>query len=258
MNAADIAAYIGAAAWLPQIGTWIHSYFVSPRVTIMPATEAEVGFTSMGPIFNIRMAFSADRKSAILDGLDLVLKHADGESRLLRWVGLYVTLSEIRDEAGKRQIASRDETPVALKIGTESLVERVVRFQEPRYHESVRPLLNNLVAHFNFLKQSGDTDYVGKVLSSKECYEMLEARKSALWWKAGRYDIEVRLGSPSKVALTKLHCFFELTPVDVENLRRNLDTLDAELRNVINSNVPESKPEPVNWNWANVGVRRAG
>jgi len=120
MNAADIAAYIGAAAWLPQIGVWIHGYFVTPRVTVLPGAEAEVGFTSYGPIFNVRMAFSADRKDAIIDGLEVMLKHADGDTRTLRWAGLSETFSEIRDDAGNRQVVSRDESPVALKIGTNS------------------------------------------------------------------------------------------------------------------------------------------
>jgi len=48
MTPAEIAAYIGAAAWLPQIATLIYRYFVQPVVTIIPDKYAEVGFTSLG------------------------------------------------------------------------------------------------------------------------------------------------------------------------------------------------------------------
>jgi hypothetical protein len=258
MNAADIAAYIGAAAWLPQIGGWIHGHFVAPLITIIPATEAEIGFTTYGPIFNIRMAMSSDRKDAIIDGFELTLRHADGESRTLRWSGLYETFSEISDAAGNTQVVrSRDQEPIALKIGTESLVEKFVRFQEPRYHETLRPLLTNLIAHFNFVKESGDPDYVSKILASKELHAVLEARKAAFWWKPGRYDLEINLSSPTKVALKGPGYFFVLTPVDIAQLRRNLTVIDTQLRDVIQSNLPDFQAAPINWNWATARVSRA-
>ena len=62
-------------------------------------------------------------------------------SRTLRWAGLYEAFSEIRDDAGNRQIVSREDAPVAIKVGTQSLVEKYVRFQESRYQEETRPLL---------------------------------------------------------------------------------------------------------------------
>jgi hypothetical protein len=63
-------------------------------------------------------------------------RHEDGDARVFRWAGLSETFSEIRDNAGNRQVVSREQTPIALKIGTESLVEKFVRFQEPRYQET--------------------------------------------------------------------------------------------------------------------------
>jgi hypothetical protein len=139
MTPAEIAAYIGAAAWLPQIATWAYRKFVQPAVTIVPDKYAEVGFTPFGPIFNVRMAFSTENKDLIVDGFELLLRHSDGDTRTLRWSGLSETFSEITDAAGNRQVVSRDQTPIALKIGTESLIEKFVRFQEPRYHEIDRP-----------------------------------------------------------------------------------------------------------------------
>src|SRR5690348_9666774 len=58
MKPEEIAAYIGAAAWLPQIITWLYRGIVRPSVRLVPNQYAEAGFTSLGPIFNLRMAFS--------------------------------------------------------------------------------------------------------------------------------------------------------------------------------------------------------
>ena len=156
MTAAEFAAYIGAAAWLPQIAAWIYRVLAKPKITIVPDRYADVGFTSYGPIFNIRMAFTADRKGAIIDGFELDLRHADGDVRTLRWSGLSETFSEITDAMGNRQIVGRDQTPIALKIWTESLVEKIVRFQEPRYHETVRPALFAPRRSIQFLETKGN------------------------------------------------------------------------------------------------------
>jgi len=198
MTPTEIAAYIGAAAWLPQIGTWIYRSVVSPVITIVLERTAEVGFTSLGPIFNVRMAFSSDRKDAIIDGFELVLRHENGDERNFRWSGITETFSEIRDNAGNRQVVSRDQTPIALKIGTESLVEKFVRFQEPKYHDTVRPSMLDLIAHVNFLKRSGDPEYVEKLLVSKECFNAIEMSQKSFWWQAGTYAIFLNLSSPKK------------------------------------------------------------
>jgi|CXWL01.1.fsa_nt_gi hypothetical protein len=254
MKPEEIAAYIGAAAWLPQIATWLYRKFVRPSVRLVPNQYAEAGFTSFGPIFNLRMAFCVEDKDIVIDGMKLVLRHQDGDSRTLRWAGLGETFSEITDAAGNKQIVSRDQSPIAIKIGTQSLLEKFVRFQEPRYHECDRPLMQALVAHFNYLKQTKSDTYVADVLASKELFLLLEARKKSFWWKAGRYDIEVQLTSPQTFYLLSSHFNFELTANDVALLDRNVSTLETDLKNIISSNLPDFQAQPLNWNWANVDV----
>jgi hypothetical protein len=168
MSPEEIAAYIGAAAWLPQIATWFYQWFVQPSIRLLPNQYAEAGFSSYGPIFNLRMAFSVENKDVIIDSMTLVLRHQNGESRSLRWAGLGETFSEITDASGNKQIVGRDQSPIAIKVGTQTLLEKFVRFQEPRYHESERPLIQALVAHFNFLKQTTPQNYVNEVLASRE------------------------------------------------------------------------------------------
>jgi hypothetical protein len=258
MTPTEIIAYIGATAWLPQIVTWIYRIVVQPIVTIVPDKYAEVGFTSYGPIFNMRMAFSAENKALIIDGFELVLRHSDGDTYTLRWAGLNETFSEITDATGNRQVIGRDQTPIALKIGTESLIEKFVRFQEPRYHETDRPVISNLIAHVNFLKRSKPEDYVSPAISSKELFSVLETRQKAFWWKSDHYQVAFRLSSPKKFKLTHSQFNFELTSLDIDRLKENITTLEIELKDVISSNLPDFKKEAINWNWANVNVHKSG
>ncbi|WP_156392392.1 MULTISPECIES: hypothetical protein [unclassified Roseateles] len=257
MKPEEIAAYIGAAAWLPQIASWIYRRVVRPSVRIVPNQYAEAGFTSLGPICNLRMAILVDNKDVVIDGMEMVLRHEDGDSRILRWAGLGETFSEITDAAGNKQVVSRDQSPIAIKVGTESLLEKFVRFQEPRYHEGDRPLIQTLVGHFNYLKQGKPDAYVAETLASKELFSLLEARRKAFWWKPGRYDIEIQLSSPQKFSVASGKFRFDLTASDVQLLQKNVSTMEADLRNIVSSNLPDFQAQPVNWNWANVDVLRA-
>lgn len=256
MNAAEIAAYAGAGAWVPQIATWIYRAIVRPVLTIVPEETAQIGFTSYGPIFNVQLAIASNRADAIIDGIQLLVSHADGDSRLFRWYGLNETVSEIRDMTGNRQqTLVRDQVPIALKIGTASLIEKFVRFQIPRYHEADRQMTAMLVAQFNHLKRT-DPDYVEKTLQCRELFDILEARRQAFWWKAGRYDVTIQLSTLKTVKFPKNRLQFELTASDIERLRQNIEVVQLELENLIRSNLPNFQAPPVIWNWANADIRR--
>jgi hypothetical protein len=252
----EIAAYIGAAAWLPQILVWIYRATVYPRLRVVPDQRAEVGFTNFGPIFNVRMAFFVENRDLIIDGIDLIFRHEGGEERIFRWAGLGETFSEITDAAGNKQIVSKDQTPIAIKVATQSLLEKFVRFQEPRFHAADGLTTKALVSHFNFLKQKSPDAFVQPVLESKEYFSVVEQRKKWFCWKPGRYELTLKPSSPQKFKLVGSTFAFELQEVDVDLLRRNVPLVDTEIKNIIMSNVPDTKPDQLTWQWANVTMHR--
>jgi len=256
MKPEEIAAYIGAAAWAPQIAVWLYRYFVKPKLRVVPDQIGEVGFTTFGPIFNFRMAFFVENKDLIIDGIELTVKHQDGESREFRWAGLGETFSEITDATGNKQIVSKDQTPIAVKISTQNFLEKNVRFQEPRYHKMDREVTQNLVTHFNFLKQQDPNSFVNEVLASKEFFSVVEARRKWFWWRPGRYQVALKISSPQTLRLIEPNFAFELSSVDVDLLLKNLEAINTEIENVIGSNIPGAKPKPIQWQWANVNMLR--
>lgn len=255
MTPAEVAAYIGALAWLPQIFTWIYRAVVKPSIIIVPESYAEVGFTTYGPIFNLRLALTSDRKPAIIEAIELDLRHELGDTRTFRWAGMSETFSEVRDERGNpQQTITRDQTPIALRLGTESLVEKFVRFQQPHYHEADRPLFSKLVAFFNHLRRINDPDYVQKSLASQELHDVVERRRSSFWWKQGRYDVTIRLRSPKPFGLPRSRFQFSMTQADIVKLEQNIDAVRFDLEQAIKSNLPDHKIVPLTWNWAGVEI----
>lgn len=257
MKPEEIAAYIGAAAWVPQIATWLYRSLVRPKLRVVTDQMAEISFTTYGPIFNVRMAFFVENRDMIIDDIELVAKHEDGESRTFRWAGLGETFSEITDAAGNKQIVSRDQSPIAIKVSTQTLFEKFVRFQEPRFHHTDRQPTLALVTHFNYLKQKSPDTFVAEVLDSKELFAVLEGRQKWFWWKPGRYELTLNPKSPQKFKLVNSRFAFELTAIDVDHLRKNLTILDTEIRNLISSNLSDFKPQPISWQWSNVTMLRS-
>jgi hypothetical protein len=256
MKAEELAAYIGAAAWMPQILTWIYRAITKPKLRIVPDAQAEVGFTTYGPIFNIRMAFFVENRDLIIDGLTLSITHADGDQHEMRWAGLGETFSEITDGKGNRQIVSKDQTPIAIKVNTQALFEKFVRFQESRFHAADGPTTRALVTHFNFLKQKSPDSFVQEVLNSKELFSVVDQRQKWFWWKPGRYVVSVRPNSPQKFDQVENSFAFELSDVDLDNLKGNIPYIDLELKNIINSNLPNPESHQFQWQWANIQISR--
>ena len=65
ISATDIVAYLGAAAWIPQIVKWLYNLYTRPIITITPEKSASVGYTMFGPIFNLRLSINVDKKGIL-------------------------------------------------------------------------------------------------------------------------------------------------------------------------------------------------
>jgi hypothetical protein len=68
--------------------------------------------------------------------------------------------------------------------------------------------------------------------------------------------VTLKLTSPQKFELNGSTFAFALQAVDVELLRRNIPLIDTEVRNIVSSNMPDAKPQPFTWQWANVTLVR--
>jgi len=256
MKPEEIAAYIGAAAWLPQIIGWLYARFAVPTLTIVTEKFAEVGYTSLGPIFNIRLMLIANRKSLIIDNCEIELTHADGDTHTFAWSGLLDTFSEIKDGAGNKQVVSKDQSPIAIWIGSESLVEKLIRFQEQKFHDTDRRNRQELVAHFNFLQESVSENIPEAMLKSKEYFNTVDFQKKWFWWKPGKYTIRFKLSSNTLFKLNTDDLYFEYSLSDVNNLNKNLSTIEAEIKNIIHMETEGYEDIPVNWNWTTVNIRK--
>lgn len=245
----DIAALIGAAAWLPQIVTWVYRAAVKPKLDIVPAPTPEVGYTFYGPIFNVMLAFSAARKDAIIDQIQLTISHEKGRRISLTWVSLNEAFSQIRGPAGETSEISKNQAAIALKIGTVALAEKLVGFQDLEFLTGARERLNSLMEHQAHLGKT--TDEPNKeTLKSKQFAEWRDYYERHFCWEVGSYNVNAQLHLLGVKKTTTRTWQFRLSALDVDRLKKNLDEVSRCLTEMIDPPDPEDRRD-YSWTWIN-------
>lgn len=253
MKPEEIAAYIGAAAWLPAIVGMIRHQIMKPKLRLIPNSFGEIGYTSNGPIINFLMAFAVENKDLIIDGLDMVIKHQNGEERNFRWYGLGETISQTSDATGIKEIVSKDQVPLAVKIVTQNLLEKFVRFQEPRYHTGDNVASQALVSRYAFLRQRDPQSYVADLLQSQELETAVRYRQDWFCWREGRYEVTLKPTSMQEFAMVETKFSFELTAENIALLRKNLENVRDDVHQIIST----GRVTQIPWQWINAQFVKA-
>jgi hypothetical protein len=255
MTAAEIAAYIGAAAWAPQIVRWVYRAYVTPQIQVIASQYASIGYTRLGPIFNLNLAFTAQRKPAVIDALEMVMTHQDGERHTFQMQGMSETISDIADPAGNKTVISKEQVTLAFRIPMETLLEKFVRFQEPRFHTELEPLTQKLAEQVKFEREKGD-DYFLRIRGVKEFREILSFHQNYFWWKAGTYSVVFRMTSPERIKLQHTNFQLHVLQSDVESLQANTSHFQNEYENLIRGGEDGFALHEVNWNWRIAKIQR--
>lgn len=255
MRPEEIAAYVGAAAWLPHLIQWGYHYFAKPLLTISLGRKIEIGFTQLGPILNIQMAFCVENKDMIVDEIKIDIQHQEGERRCFTWYGLGENVSEITDNLGNKQTVRKDQKePIAIKVSKDGLIEKSVRFQDPRYHREIQIQMGELKdqARYILQKQIEPEVAISELFSSKQYLQACEGRRQHFWWKAGGYSVRVGVQSKKSFLQDEAEFRFDLTQNDINLLQANCALVEAAVKNDLGKGLPDYEPIPTKWRWVYV------
>jgi hypothetical protein len=256
MTATDWIAIIGALAWLPPIVGMIKQWISQPNVRIITQPTPEIGFTTFGPICNIRLAFSVKNKDLVVTGLKLVITHESGESRSFEWRGITQKMGQMTFPETGPVPFEKELNVLAMKLIERDIEERFVRFQELTFLQGKANVEKRALKKLAYLKQQGNLD-LEKFLKSEEMADVYSNVKQAFSWKAGNYSVRFVLESPEKFEVSDDRYEFSLTPVDIEQLEENKKNIEQSYANEINPPTNAGKPEPIRWNWSYPDLRKA-
>lgn len=247
MSSAEIAAYLGAAAWVPQIITWIYKLFVKPKIRLVLGDSAEIGYSMFGPIVNMNCAISVEKRDALIRKMEIVLKHEKGNISLFSWSFLNETFSEITSVTGEKAEISKRQPAIALKVGTVALVEKFIGFQDFNFQERRGVPLDKLIEHGDHLKKIHPTTHSKETIDSKELADVIDFFKKNYSWQMGSYSGEVRIYLAEKKNPEKQNFSFSLSSSNIESLNQNMAEIERILRETIDPPEVPRKPDSYNW-----------
>ncbi|MHC4620302.1 MAG: hypothetical protein ACYTEQ_21345 [Planctomycetota bacterium] len=257
MEATTLIAVVGAAAWVPQIISWVNSWLAKPRLRFVPGEVTEIGYNALGPIFNHNFAISTSRKDALVERIRAVVVHESGARHEFHWRFLSERGAEFTSTSGEVGEFTKNQPAIALKISILGLTEKKIGFQDLAHQQNLVRLLGKQREKQGYLEKTGVANYRELLVGSEEFLNVLDYVKRAFYWREGKYDVGLYVYEAS---LRKPHVEqyrFALSRSEVEQLEKNIEATQEHLKDVVLYAGKKGEEWPRRfWNWANPGFYR--
>ena len=238
-------AIIGAFAWLPTIIQWIKEYFNKPILTIVSGIQAEIGFTSFGPIINLSLAFLSEKKKAMVNKVELELVHENNDTQKFSWVWFEELLYSM-DLPDFQQInTKRNQSAIAIKIGVDELIEKKVGFQQNTFKNEYDKHYKQLTEDAIEFYQLGKSPEELKITTSyRQLYDLLT---NSFNWKVGKYKVKISAHISTDNIIANHEFNFSLSSLDVKLLHTNIENCHLNLAKTFIVKETEVRQ----WQWVN-------
>jgi hypothetical protein len=260
ITAMDWVAIIGAAAWTPQIITWLYRFFSKPKISLHLHPQSEIGYTIFGPIFNVTLAILSEKKDATLNKISVLIKHENGASYAFDWTGLSEDLSEIQNPLGPTLSIKKTFLPLVVRVLHTGVAQVFVRFQCESFKAKYKEVFNLALEKFQLLKRSGKLKTeqdIDALITEKEFDDIIKLLNAEFIWRSGNYTIVFEFKSPSKFAYKKEEYTFNLSQDDIDDLKSNINKIKLDIiQNAKKEIFPDFESEAITWTWKNPALQK--
>lgn len=253
MKIIDWIAILGALAWSPHLISIVRSYLTKPEVRVITQKIAEIGFTTYGPIFNMRIAFSVKNHDVVISNFRAKITHESGEEKLYEWQGLKQQVMKMHTNDGSIPY-EKENSVLAIKLNQREVEERIIQCQEVSFMIGKRDIEDKALKRLSFDREQ--ENYDPKVfLKCQESIDVYNYIKHAFSWKSGKYKVVFELESPEKFNIVDNEYEFTLMPMDIEELEKNKESIEQDY---LNSFIKQEDPDykEVRWNWRNPSIHK--
>lgn len=248
MEIFNLLAILGALAWSPHLVSLAKSYLTKPEVRIFTQKSAEIGFSTFGPIFNMRVAFSVKNHDLVVFNFKINVTHESGEEKLYEWQGLRQQVLQMHTSEGSIPY-EKEHSVLAFKLNQKEIEERIIQCQEISFIAGKKVHEDKAIKRLSFDIEQKDFDQI-KFLDCQEMLDVYNYIKQAFSWKAGKYKVVFQIETPESFNLVDNEYEFTLIPIDIEALEQNKDNVKQDYINRLTGENHE-KYKAVTWNWKN-------
>ncbi len=243
MTGLEWAAIIGAFAWTPHLLKYGKQIFLKPKITIIPAKFFEVGFSTLGPIFNLGTAFIVKNQDIVVSDLEIHISHESGEKKTFEWQSMRQQISTMTTPDGGIMPNDKQHSVLVIKLNKDQLEERSIQCQEASFIPGKYELETIAIEKSNFLKKQ-NTYKQSEFIKSQEMDDLYKYIKQSFNWKPGKYTATIELSSTDEFEIENNIYEFVLSSLDIERLEKNKDMIE-----MVYEELKEDKKNEVKWNW---------
>ena len=197
MKFIDWIAIIGALAWTPHLLRMLKQWLTQSKIRVITNRNAEIGFTTFGPIFNLRLAFAVENRDIVISDLIIRLKHESGEEKVFEWQSITQEVLKMTTPDAGVMPFEKAQSVLAIKLNQKEIEERFIRFREISFIASQQKYESEAIKKIAYLK--AEKKYDAKAfLREQEMTELYSFNKHAFGWKEGKYSISIEIQSPQK------------------------------------------------------------
>ena len=249
MSFTDLAAIVGALAWVPPIFVGMRAWITRPEIRIITQPAPEIGFTAFGPILNLRIALTVRHKDIVITGVRLQVTHESGEESVFSWRGIVQRMGTFNYPQIGAVPFEKESNVLTMKVSPKDVEERFIRFQNLDFLEKKLMLDGVSLKRMAYLRKSETFDGPS-FLKSQEMTDVYSFIKQSFSWKPGSYHVKVILESPDAFVVLDAEYAFTLSPLQIQNLSDNLNHIEAYFANEVLPMKEGEQRVPINWNWA--------
>jgi hypothetical protein len=255
MSLIDVAAVVGALAWVPPIFSTVRNWITKPEIRIITASTPEIGYTVLGPILNLQIALTVKHKDIVITGMHIQVRHESGEMTQFSWQGVKQRLGTMTNDQLGVMPYEKDLNVLAMKVSLKDVEERFIQFRSPSFLSRKSELEAVSFKKLAHLRQSNTFDG-DAFLQSQEMADLYSYTRQAFSWKPGAYVLSVVLESPDEFTVLDDQYSFNLAPIQIKQLTDNLDTVQPSYATEVLPAKEGEKSKKIEWNWVYPQMQR--
>lgn len=240
----EILAILGALAWLPQLIIYINKRLVKPKLTIITDKDFEIGYTTLGPIFNLQIAFLAETKRALIRKVEIEMTHENNETQKFTWDWFEEILYEVSIPQSGLIPTRKNQKAIAINVDPASLVEKKIGFQQNTFKAEQNRLVQLTTEEFLNIYNAGDD--VNQIRTRNTFNNLKDYYKNGFNWKIGKYSAKIKATLSDNQIFTSI-VDFQLTNLDIKTIERNIEIAQKLVDKEYGAEIEVEQ----NWFWVN-------
>jgi len=136
---------VGAAAWIPQLAAWIARLIRRQIVSVLVPGQCEVGFTELGPVFNIQTAIAVNHREVLIDRVDIAIDHESGSTYRFTLHETSEMKGQVITSTGQNQPIFREVQAIAIKVISTDLKDTLLKNRMESYTKAMRKYFEKFI-----------------------------------------------------------------------------------------------------------------